>query len=126
MDLALRADAFFVRLDSEKAVNSVETEADAGRVRLVLEGDRSFGLSGGATLRPSLEMGVRHDGGDAESGTEMETGDRVAWSAAATGLSVEARARMLVAHADSEYRDWGRAPRCGWRRERAGGSCRSR
>ena len=107
MDLALKADAFFVRMDSEKAANSAETEADASRVRLVLEGGRAFALSGTATLRPLLELGLRHDGGDAETGTGVEVGGGVSYADAASGLSVEARARMLIAHADSDYEEWG-------------------
>ena len=51
-------------------MNSAETTADASRVRLVLEGGRAFERDGGATLRPSLELGVRHDGGDAETGAD--------------------------------------------------------
>ncbi len=107
MDLALKADAFFVQTESEKAANSAVTTADASRLRLVLEGGRSFALSDTATLRPSLELGVRHDGGDAETGTGVELGGGVAWSDAASGLSIEAKGRMLVAHADSDYREWG-------------------
>ena len=107
MDLVLKADAFFVRTESERAANSAATAADASRVRLVLEGGRSFALSDTATLRPALELGLRHDGGDAETGTGVELGGGVAWSDAASGLSVEARARMLVAHADSGYEEWG-------------------
>ena len=107
MDLALKADAFFVRTESEKAANSVKTEADASRLRLVLEGGRSFDMGDGASFRPSLELGVRHDGGDAETGTGVELGGGVAYTDAASGLSVEAKARMLVAHADSDYREWG-------------------
>ena len=107
MDLALKTDAFFVRTDSEAAVNSVETQADASRVRLVLEGGRTFAAGGGATLRPSLELGVRYDGGDAETGAGVELGGGVAFADAASGLSVDARARMLLAHADSDYEEWG-------------------
>ena len=107
MDLALKADAFFVRTESEKAANSAETQADASRVRLVLEGGRRFALSDTATLRPSLELGVRHDGGDAETGAGLELGGGVAFSDSASGLSIEAKARMLVAHADSGYEEWG-------------------
>ena len=107
MDLALKADAFFVRTKSEKAANSAETEADASRVRLVLEGGRRFALSDTATLRPSLELGVRQDGGDAETGAGFEVGGGVAWTDAASGLSIEAKGRMLVAHADSDYEEWG-------------------
>ena len=107
MDLALKADAFLVRMDSEKAANSVATEAGASRVRLVLEGGRSFALGEGATLRPSLELGLRHDGGDAETGTGVEVGGGVAFTDAASGFSIEARARVLAAHADSGYEEWG-------------------
>ena len=107
MDLVLKADAFFVTTESEKAANSAATTADASRVRLVLEGGRAFEVGDGATLRPALELGVRHDGGDAETGAGVELGGGVAWSDAATGLSIEAKARMLVAHADSDYEEWG-------------------
>ena len=107
MDLALKTDAFFVRVESERAVNSVETEADASRVRLLLEGGRTFAVGGGATIRPLLELGVRYDGGDAETGTGVEVGGGVAYADAASGLSVDARARMLAAHADSDYEEWG-------------------
>ncbi len=107
MDLALKADAFFVRMESEKAANSAETTADASRVRLVLEGGRAFAVGGGATFRPSLELGVRHDGGDAETGMGLELGGGVAFTDADSGLSIEARARMLAAHADAGYEEWG-------------------
>ena len=107
MDLALKTDAFFVALESERAVNSVETQADASRVRLVLEGGRTFAVGGGATIRPLLELGVRYDGGDAETGAGVEVGGGVAYADAASGLSVDARARMLAAHADSDYEEWG-------------------
>ena len=107
MDLVLKADAFFVRMESEKAANSAATQADASRLRLVLEGGRSFDMGGGATLRPSLELGVRHDGGDAETGAGLEVGGAMAYADPSSGLSLEARARMLVAHADSDYEEWG-------------------
>ena len=107
MDSALKADAFVVRMESEKAANSAETTTDTNRVRLVLEGGRAFTLSESATLRPSLELGPRHDGGDAETGAGLEVGGGVAWADTATGLSPEATARMLVSHADSNYEEWG-------------------
>ena len=107
MDLALKADAFFVRTEWERVSGETDTAADASRVRLVLEGGRAFDLGEGATLRPSLELGVRHDGGDAETGAGLELGGGLSWTDPATGLSLEARARMLAAHADSDYEEWG-------------------
>ena len=107
IDLALRGDAFLVQMESEAAANTVETKADASRLRLVLEAGRSFALGEGAVLAPALELGLRHDGGDAETGTGVEVGGRIRYSDTGSGLTVEANARTLVAHEDSGYREWG-------------------
>ena len=107
MDLALKADALYVRTDSEKAANSVATEAKTNRVRVLLEGGRTYELDEGRTLRPVLELGLRHDGGDAETGTGLEIGAGVSYADPATGLSVETKARVLASHADSDYGEWG-------------------
>ncbi len=107
VDLALKADAFFVRTEWDRISGESDTETDASRVRLVLEGGRSYDFGDGATLRPSLELGVRHDGGDAETGTGGEIGAGLNYMNPDTGLSVDAKARMLVAHADSDYEEWG-------------------
>ena len=107
MDLALKADGYVVRTETDQAANLAATKADASRLRLVLEGGRGFALEEGVTFRPSLELGVRHDGGDAETGTAVELAGGVSYSDAALGLSIEAKARMLVAHADSDYGEWG-------------------
>ena len=107
IDLALRGDAFLVQMESEAAANTVETKADASRLRLVLEAGRPFALGSGAVLTPMLELGLRHDGGDAETGTGVEVGGRIRYTDAGSGLTVEANARTLVAHEDSDYREWG-------------------
>ena len=107
IDLALRGDAFLVQMESEAAENSVETKADASRLRLVLETGRSFALGEGAVLTPMLELGLRHDGGDAETGTGVEVGGRIRYTDAGSGLTVEANARKLIAHEDSGYEEWG-------------------
>jgi len=106
IDLALKADGFYVETESEAVSNEGGTTGVASRVRLALEGSRAFEVGGG-TLTPGLEAGLRHDGGDAETGTGVELGGRVSWSDPGTGLSMEARMRTLVAHEDSDYREWG-------------------
>ena len=107
IDLALRGDAFLVQMESDKAANTVATKAEASRVRLVLEVGRAFALGEGAVLTPGLEVGVRHDGGDAETGTGIEVGGRISYTDAGSGLTVEANARTLIAHEDSGYSEWG-------------------
>ena len=107
VDLVLKGDAFLVQMESAKAPNTEATSADASRFRLALEGSRTFALGESAALTPGLEVGLRHDGGDAETGTGVELGGRMAYANAASGLSVEASARTLIAHEDSGYEEWG-------------------
>ena len=48
---------------------------------------------------------LRHDGGDAETGTGVEAGAGLRYSAGA--LTVEGRVRTLVAHEATGYQEWG-------------------
>ena len=106
-ELAARTDAQLVRMTSEKTDGLAATTADTSRLRLVLEGAHRMELAGGQTLTPTLEAGLRHDGGDAETGAGIEVGGGVRYADPALGLTVEAKARTLVAHEDSDYREWG-------------------
>ena len=106
LELALRSDVMWVGMNSAAAHNLAATEADASRLRLVLEGSRPVALAGGGTFTPSLEVGLRHDGGDADTGTGVEVGGRLRY-ASAWGLSIEASLRGLLAHEASDYREWG-------------------
>ena len=106
LELALRSDVLWMGMDSAAAHNLAATEADASRLRLVLEGSRPVTLAGGGSFTPSLEVGLRHDGGDAETGTGLEVGGRLRY-ASAWGLSIEASLRGLLAHEASDYREWG-------------------
>ena len=106
--LALRSDVLWMVMDSAKADNLAATEAEASRLRLVLEGSRPVALTGGGSFTPSLEVGLRHDGGDAETGTGVEIGGRLRY-ASSWGLSIEASLRALVAHEAQDYTEWGAA-----------------
>ena len=107
LDLLLKADAFLVQMESARAANTEATSADASRARVTLAGSRTFALGERAALTPGLEVGLRHDGGDAETGTGVELGGRIAYANAASGLTVEAGARTLITHDDSGYEEWG-------------------
>ena len=74
LQLALRSDVLWLRMDAAAVEDMVATEADVSRLRLVLEGSRPFALAAGGQLIPSLEVGLRHDGGDAETGSGVEVG----------------------------------------------------
>ncbi len=81
---------------------SVETR----RLRLAAEGARVYALAGGASLTPTVEAGVRHDGGDGATGRGVEVGGGLSWTDPARGLTVEVRSRVLAAHRRN-VDDWG-------------------
>ena len=101
----LKSDAMWVATKSERTNDMVATEGDVTRLRLIVEGERAFDMSGGATFTPSAQMGLRHDGGDAETGTGIEVGAAVRYSV--DRVTVEAEAHTLVTHKDSAYKEWG-------------------
>ena len=111
--LALKGDAFWVRTKSEAMVSDegrellAATSADSSRLRLALEGSRPFRLEDGATLTPMVEVGVRHDDGDAETGAGLDFVGGIAYSAPDSRFRAELRAQTLVLHADSDRREWG-------------------
>ena len=110
--LALKADAFWVRTESDALStpgvgNLAAARADASRLRAVLDGSRTFALASGATLAPSLELGVRHDGGDAETGTGLELGAGLGFADPSRGLDMALRVYGLAAHAEDSHREWG-------------------
>ena len=104
-DLAVKTDVLFVRTESEAATGFAAADARTGRLRLALEGSREVKLDGGV-LTPSLEIGLRHDGGDAETGSGLELGGGLRW-AGLKGFTVEVRARGLLAHEERDYEEWG-------------------
>ena len=74
------------------------TAAAVTRFRTGLEGSRDYTLGGRLSLRPSVEVGLRHDGGDAETGAGMDVGAGLIVSDASSGLSVDVRVRTLLVH----------------------------
>ena len=76
------------------------------RLRLAAEGSWVYALTGGASLTPTLETGVRWDGGDGATGTGLEAGGGLSWTDPARGLTVEAKGRALVAH-NKDVEEWG-------------------
>ena len=110
--LALKADAFWVRTESDSVTapgvgNLAGARADASRLRAVLDGSRTFALADGATLAPSVTLGFRHDGGDAETGTGFELGAGLGYADPSRGLDLVLRVHGLAAHAADGYDEWG-------------------
>ena len=112
--LAATADTMAVRTSTDAVTGLAASEADVTRVRLALKGSQPFGLGGDAVLTPSLELGVRHDGGDAETGFGADIGAGLALAAPSRGLSAELRARGLLTHEADGMRERGVSGTLAW------------
>ena len=113
-ELAVTSDAMVVRTSSAKAAGLAAAEAEVTRLRLGLEGSWRGLALGGGELTPRLEVGVRHDGGDAETGFGLDLGGGLAWSHPESGLSAELRGRGLLTHESRGFRDRGLSGSFAW------------
>ena len=116
--LAVKTDAMTLRTASDSVSgaggNLAAAEAEATRLRLGLEGSRPFRLADGSVLTPSAEIGLRRDGGDAETGFGAEIGAGIAWADAERGLNAELRGRGLLAHEAKGFRERGLSGSFAW------------
>ena len=120
--LAVKGDARFTRTASKatKDANGGKLEAataDVWLVRTGIEGSRRFALGGdasGMVLTPSFELGARLDGGDAEAGLGVDLGGGLAFAAPKQGVALDLKARGLIAHESSGFREWGASASLTW------------
>ena len=117
--LAFKTDALWVGAASELLDGPTgrlnASEAGVTRVRTALEGSRGFTLGGGrVSLTPSVEVGLRRDGGDAETGAGMDVGGGLAFTDTVTGLSLDVRVRTLVVHQAEGFSERGMSLSFGW------------
>ena len=117
-ELAATSDALWVRTTSaavrSDTGNLAASEAVATRLRLGLEGTyRGLTLGDGA-LEPRIELGVRHDGGDAETGFGLDLGGGVAWRHAGSGVSAEVSGRGLMTHESKGFGNRGFSGALAW------------
>ena len=105
--LAVKSDAFAARTSTGAVPGLSASQADVTRLRLALEGTRALALGDDAVLTPRVEFGLRHDGGDAETGFGADIGAGLSLSAPSRGLSAELRARGLLTHEAEGMRERG-------------------
>ncbi len=105
--LAVTSDALWARTASDRTHELAASASDVTRLRLGLEGSWYMALADGGQVTPKLELGMRHDGGGAETGFGVELGGGVAWTAPRLGLALDLSGRTLVAHGSDDLRDRG-------------------
>ena len=100
--LAFKADTLWVRMRTKAATgpggNLDSTNAAVSRLRTALEGSQSMTIAKRMALTPSVEIGIRQDGGDAETGRGMDLGAGLVLADGVTGLAVDIRVRRLLIH----------------------------
>ena len=109
--LAFKADALWVGTGIEgvdgPAGRLASTSAAVTRLRTGLEASRGYSVRSRLSLEPSLEVGLRRDGGDAETGAGVDLGGGLIVSDTLSGLSADVRVRMLLVHQDAGFRERG-------------------
>ena len=119
LTLAAKTDALIVQTASDAARGPdggklAAARASITRLRLGLEVSQSIALEDGASLTPSVEVGVRLDGGDAETGFGVDFGGGIAWSDPESGLSAELRGHALLTHEADGFRERGVSASLAW------------
>ena len=114
LELAAKTDGLYVRTKTGAAAGLAAAAAEVTRHRLALEGSRPFHFDGEAALTPSFEIGVRHDGGDAETGFGLDIGVGLGWVNPASGISADLSGRGLLTHESRGFRDYGIAGSLAW------------
>ena len=83
--LTTTADVLTLKTTSAEVDGLDSSEGSLSRRRVGLEAVRPFPLSNGASLLPSMALGIRHDSGDAEAGYGMDLGTAIRWQAPQAG-----------------------------------------
>lgn len=104
-----------IDIKSEAWQSSVEVDDNGGNIegstvnvnRIRVGVETAFGrrFASGAMMTPFVELGVRNDGGDGQTGFGAEVGGGLRLSTT-SGLNLEGRGRALVAH-KGDLQEWG-------------------
>ena len=105
---SLKSEAFKVWMDVEGDDYLIdELSIGVHQLRLSMEGSYEYRFASGTWFNPLVEVALRHDGGDGETGTGVELGGGFLYENPNMGLSVSGRGRWLAAHSSQELSQWG-------------------
>ena len=107
LQLTGKLDARITHVQSDAETGLAGSAGQTHRLRLAIEGTRPVTLGTTRTLTPTLSLGLRRDGGDAETGAGLDAGAALRYTDTRFGLTVDAAGRALLAHEDARYREWG-------------------
>ena len=106
VSLAVKGEGSAAQLKTA-AVGTLEAVmASIQRLRLALEVQGVTVQDSGEQFTQSVALGIRHDGGDGDTGLGAELDGELGWSASATGVTLKAIGHVLLAH-QSDLKEWG-------------------
>ena len=95
--LNLKGDVSMTSVDVEAKEGSfAEQKVSSTRLRVLVSGEQQRGLASGGRLMPSLEAGVRYDGGDGVTGVGVELGGGLRYANPDGNLTVAGNVRTLL------------------------------
>ena len=104
--LYLKGEGFVTGAWAEESGRIVAQDVGVQQIRLSVEGSHEQRGLWGSVLTPAVELGLRHDSGDAAQGAGVELGGEVRYVQPELGLTVEGRGRVLATHR-STTEEWG-------------------
>ena len=112
--LAVTADALWARTTSDQTHELAASDSDITRLRLGLEGIWHMALVDDGSITPKFELGLRQDGGDAETGFGIELGGSLTWMDPTLGMSLDLSGRTLITHDSDDLKDRGFSASLAW------------
>ena len=94
--LDLKGDVSLTSVDVEEKADFAAQEVGSTRLRVLVSGEQQRGLASGGRLTPSVEAGVRYDGGDGVTGVGVELGGGLRYANPGGNLSVAGNVRTLL------------------------------
>ncbi|MDE2916893.1 MAG: hypothetical protein OXM00_06660 [Paracoccaceae bacterium] len=107
LEIAVVADAFWTATESEKTEDFEGVSGEVTKIRIGLEGTKEIALKDNKYLTPRINISIRHDGGDAETGWGVEVNAGINWHDALSGWEIDLSGWKLIAHTSDDFSDWG-------------------
>ncbi len=103
--LLVRGDVAYNELEVPDNAAFAASPSATTRLRLAVEASHRFALSSGGALTPLFEAGLRHSGGDGETGLGAEVGLGLRYHSPTTRLAADGRLHLVTSPGD--YEEWG-------------------
>ena len=105
-DMGWSIDGLWTHISANGTEEFPYLEGQTTRMRMSANANWEHKLSNSSIVRPRLELGVRLDGGDAETGVGAEFGAGLEWINPKIGLNVLIDGRTIFAHQNDNFKNW--------------------